>query len=280
MHSQVLIRFLIAMILVLTIANLLLSDEKDVHKLIEEMIDRTKSVETIRYHTETKERINGEIIERGGIFKMIVSPPKVYYERLFPEKGAIVIYDSLKLGRKIQVKPHTFPWVPLNLHIDDWMIRKSGHHTPDRAGYGYTIGILEYLLEKYNSEFEKMLRYGEQHEYDGAMCQIVHLENPNFRWENYIVKEGETIISIAEERKLSEYMILKRNSGLKITKALKREKIKLPTDYAKAMDIWINLENLLPVKFTVYDDRGLFEEFGYKKMEINIPLDESEFELP
>ncbi|HDR04387.1 MAG TPA: DUF1571 domain-containing protein [Candidatus Marinimicrobia bacterium] len=269
------------LIIIISISKPLLSDFKDVQKLIAEMIAQTKTVQSITYTTETKERINGEIIKRGGIFKMIVSPPKVYYERHFPEKGAIVIYDSLKLGRKIQVKPHTFPWVPLTLSMDDWLIRKSGHHTPDRAGFGYTVDILVSLLEKYNENLGTILRLGEMKIYDEKMCQVVHLENPYFQWQSYTVKENESIITIAKERKLSEYMIFERNKGLKNYEYLETGKIiRIPTDYAAAMDIWIDLKSKLPVKFTVYDDRGLFEEFGYKKIQINIPLTDNDFKLP
>jgi hypothetical protein len=269
------------LLLISLFLNPLRADLKEIEDLINEMIFQVKSVKSLYYNTASKERIDGSIIERGGIFKMIVSPPRVYYERLFPEKGAIVIYDSLKMGEKIQVKPHTFPWVPLNLHKDDWIVRKSGHHTPDRAGYGYTLGIFEALLKKHENDLDEMLHFGEEQQYDGKMCQIIRLENPHFRWQAYTVKEGESLISIAKERHLSEYMIYDRNADLKNFTDIKAGQIiQIPTDYAAVMDIWIDKESMLPIKFTIYDDRGLFEEFGYKDIKINIPLDDNDFKIP
>lgn len=267
--------------LILLLLNPLRADLREIEDQIKEMISQAKSVQSMSYSLETKERINGTIVERGGIFKLIVSPPRLYYERLFPEKGAIVIYDSLKMGDKIQIKPHTFPWVPLSFHKDDWIIRKSGHHTPDRAGYGYTIAIFEALLKKYEKNLDEMLHLGEEQEYDGKMCQIIHFENRYFHWQAYTVKEGENLIDIAKERNLSEYMIYERNAGLKNFTDIKAGQIiQIPSDYAAKMDIWIDKESMLPIKYTVYDDRGLFEEFGYKNLKINIPLDDNDFKLP
>lgn len=269
------------MILLLMMTTFLMAAEQDACQLMKQMITRSKTIRTLEFTMKTRERMNGEMIEREGYFRIERQPRfRVYYERGFPDKGAKVLYDASADSIKMTVKPNTFPWVPISLGKDDWMVRKGGHHTVDQAGFDYTLDILDFIMKKYGAESCGFIRFGTQGELDGTRCQNVELDNPHFTWINYTLKDGETVESIAKERRISDYMILQRNPQYnKYSDIYPGTVIRIPVDYAKRMTVCVDEQTGLPALIRIYDDQGLYEEYQFLNMKVNPPFTDADFVL-
>ena len=93
-----------------------------------------------------------------------------------------------------------------------------------------------------------------------------------------MVKKGETITSIATKKKVSEYMILMKNKGVDSYTDIKvGQTIKIPTEYAAQITLFIDQQTLLPLVLKIYDDEGLFEHYEFLKLQIDPPFKTDEF---
>ncbi|HIA36421.1 MAG TPA: LysM peptidoglycan-binding domain-containing protein, partial [Flavobacteriales bacterium] len=94
----------------------------------------------------------------------------------------------------------------------------------------------------------------------------------------YTVKKGQTILDIAEERLINEYMIVSVNPGVDdYNDVSEGQKIKIPVVYVKKSILYIDKINYLPIKQVMYDDKGLFEEYEFLNLKVNSTIYEEEF---
>ena len=54
-------------------------------------------------------------------------------------------------------------------------------------------------------------------------------------------------------------------------------KIKVPTDYAREIIVYIDKTRFVPIGLKVYDDKGLFEEYTYQNIVLNPVFSERDF---
>ena len=55
------------------------------------------------------------------------------------------------------------------------------------------------------------------------------------------------------------------------------QQIKVPSSYSKRMLMYVDVNELIPLKIEVYDDKGLFEQFLFKNVKLNVSFKENEF---
>ena len=53
--------------------------------------------------------------------------------------------------------------------------------------------------------------------------------------------------------------------------------IKIPNDYASKMIMFVDKEFILPLVMEVYDEKGVFERYEYKKLQLNPVIPDEEF---
>ena len=72
-------------------------------------------------------------------------------------------------------------------------------------------------------------------------------------------------------------MILERNKQLKDYDDVSTgEEIMIPTDYCKKMILYIEKERNIPMYFEIHDDLGLYEQYEFSNVAIDIPLKKNE----
>ena len=245
-----------------------------------EMIQTTESIQNLSYQMKKIERIDGEMIVQVSDVRMVRKPLKIYTKQLEPKEGLEVLYVEGENNGKAIINPNRFPWVNLRLDPLGKIMRKDQHHHLLHSGYDHFIDILNYMLDKYGEQAQSMMKNAGEVQWKGRNCWKISLENPDFGFKPYQVKEGENLIEIADQFKISEFMILERNKGIKdYDDVSEGEEIKIPTDYCKEMILYIDKERDIPLYFEIHDDLGLYEQYEFSQVDIDIPLKKDELTL-
>ena len=247
--------------------------------LLEEVFNNISSYNSLSYELRIQERMNGEIRDQISKTKLIHKPFKVYIHQLHPQRGMEILYAEGVNDGKAIINPNGFPWINLHLDPNGAMMRESTHHTIFESGFKYFGNILEKIISKYKDDIDKLITNSGTIDYSGISCIKLILNNSEFAIKNYTVKEGETILSIAREKSLSEHMIVELNDNLAdySTAISKGDIVKLPSAYAKKMVMYIDKKRKIPIMIRVFDDKGLYEQYDYTKVVLNPQFNLAEF---
>ena len=272
--------FLLIVSLIFLSATCLEIKDLAAYQIVKEMFLKSKQINSLKYTMTKEERFNGKMITQTTAVKVKYNPLNVYLRQSSPKEGQEVLYVQGKNNNQALVNTNGFPWVNLNLNPMGSTARENQHHTLYDSGYLHLMSILEHITSKYNKEVESMIVNKGSVNWDGHACWIIELTNPNFKYYQYTVKEGETILTIAEKNKLSEYMILELNKKKvsSYTDVYAGEVITVPNDYSPKMELYIDKVNYIPLVMKIYDDKGVYEHYEYYNVEINPTFKSNEFD--
>lgn len=238
------------------------------------MLASINGIQTLRYNLKFTERIKGQMKKSESSIKLQRSPRKLYMHLKGPE---LLWIEGSNNGDAL-VNPNAFPYFNLNLDPNGSLLRTDQHHTINEVGFEYMAEILSYEIKKEASHFDKTFTYTGLGTMAGRECYKVTISDPAFSFIDYVVKKNETIITVAKKLRLSEYMILENNKGIKDYYSVKEGMtIKVPTSYAKFTVLYIDKQNMLPIGNTVTDDKGIFEAYEYHNLQLNSKIAPEEF---
>jgi len=247
-------------------------------ELAKTMFTKTKQIKTLTYTIKKKERIDGEMIGQISFVKLVRKKFKVYIKQDFPNKGMEVLYVRGTNNNKALVNPNGFPWFNIRLDPYGSLMRANQHHTVHRSGFDYVVSILEYLFDKYDTIINTIVKKQRTVIFDGHACYVIMFSNPYFKFFDYKVRHGETLTTISERTKLSDYMILKRNEAVDDYDDVNSGQIiEIPNDYSPKMIIYIDKQRMIPLVMKIYDDLGLYEQYEYINVVVNPFLKPDEF---
>ena len=225
-----------------------------------------------------KERIEGELLLQVSNVKLSLNPLKVYAIQQSPKQGVEVLYCEGENDDKAHVNPSGFPWFTLHLDPMGSIMRKNQHHTILNSGYDLVVSILEFLFDKYGEETKAMMKKLPPENWRGSPCIIIELNNPYFKYVKYTVKEGETLLTIADSLKLSEHMILEKNEDVDdYDDVSPGQVIEIPNDYSPRMAIYVDKYRYIPLMMKIYDDQGVYEIYEYYDVVVNPSFKAEEF---
>ena len=249
----------------------------DAGNILNRVFEVNKTIQSLSYTVLMKERVGNDTVRKKTDFKIIFEPYQVYLKQYYPNKGLEILYSKKVTGDKALLNRNSFAISLLRLDPIGNMMRKESHHSIFKAGYSFLLEVLEYLYNKYPASswhFESNITYG------NIPCYKIVFENPCFGFTDYTMKEGENLEMLSRKMRVCDYMIFENNPQLNSFDDYKANtKIKVPTDYAKRIVIYIDKGNFLPVGLKVYDDKGLFEEYTYTNIRVNPTFAAQEFEI-
>ena len=253
------------------------TDNPSAYEIANRMFARTKDINTLIYDIKKLELINGKMVEQHSYVKLNRNPYKVYTMQTFPKMGVEVLYIAGPKNKAL-INPNGFPWINIRLDPYGRIMRKGQHHTILDSGFDLVVSILEFLFNKYDEKIETMIEIKGTTQWEGYSCWVLEFNNPYFEHIKYTVKEGESIITIPDKFKLSEYMILEINKNLDdYYDVHPGQVIEIPNDYSPRMILYIDKGRLLPVVMKVYDKQGLFEHYEYTNILLEPDLKPEEF---
>lgn len=238
------------------------------------MINAINDVETLKYSLKITERTNGKFNHFQSSVKLRRNPRKLYLST----NGIEVLWVQGTNKGQALVKPNSFPYVNLNLDPSGSLMREGQHHTINEMGFDYFGKIIVHNVLKAGADFDIYFKLEGEEILNGRECYKITINNPGFKFVDYTVMKGETIVTVARKLHVAEQMILENNkkvSGFKDVKA--GQVIKVPTSYAKNVTLYIDKGYFLPVGTRIYDDQGLFEQYDYFNLQLNPVIDDAEF---
>ena len=190
-------------------------DDESGYELTLKMLKKTSAISSLTYTLSKEERIEGEMLKQISFTKMEKVPFRVYMKQLYPQEGMEVLFVEGENNNKAVINPNGFPWVNIKLHPMEGIMRNDQHHTIYQSGFDHVVSILDYLVKKYESNIDALVKYDGIVQYDNRACHSISFNNPNFGYIDYTVQEDETLETIAAKFKLSEHMILEKNRKVK-----------------------------------------------------------------
>ena len=244
--------------------------------LIKGMLDSIRTVKTLRFTVLAIEKIGDSYLKAVSENKINIRPRKLYF--INREKKLEILFNEGENNDKAIVKPHVFPYVTMSLSPSGSLMRKNQHYTINELGFEFIGRSVAVALSKQMDNFAKCIRYYGKHDKNGYKCHLFVYETKNFPYTDYIVKERETVTSIALNLNLNEYMIRYKNNLINDFDYLKPgRKLKIPVYYCKKVVLFIDEKKLLPVSISVFDDSGLLESYDFSNIIVNQPFDAQEF---
>jgi len=253
--------------LFLTVVNVKAQDPVAITR---QMFATVKTIKTLQYSFDSKERVANKMVNEVSDFKLQVQPFKVYVYQKVPVKGLEVLYVTGENSGKAKVNPNAFPWVTLNLEPEGSIMLDKHHHSLFDGGFAYTSSLIEYLFQKYEPQISKLIVNKGVVKYAGSDCYYFTLTNPNYKLVNYTVGANETSLSISRKLKINYFSIIENNpsvSGISVIK--EGTKLVVPNDYASKMELYIHKDKLYPVLIKIFDAKGLFEEYTFTNVVLN-----------
>lgn len=243
-------------------------------ELLNAILKSISNAKTLRYDLQRNERINGKMAFTESKVKLQVSPRKLY----IAINGQEVLWVQGSNNGNALVNPGTFPYINVNLDPMGSMMRKGQHHTIHELGMEYLAEILKNGMKHFGDQLNKHFVVLGEEKYMGRNCYKLSAAFPDFSWEAYTVKKGETIITIASKLHVSEYMILEKNPQASwYTDVVEGQVIQVPNAYAKLFLLMIDKEYMLPISEKIFDDKGLFESYEFFNLQVNSAISPEEF---
>lgn len=239
-------------------------------ELANKMIAKVKSLKTLQCTFEAQERVMGKTFSQKNDFKINLTPFKTYFKQEYPEKGLEGLYIVGENDNKVKISPNAFPWVTLNLDPEGDLMMKNHHHPISHAGFSYVAEVLEMLINKYQARTAQLIVNKGNITYLGQEVIVLDCTNPFYKIQTLTLNKPETPYSIGKRLHINYYSILEENQGLKAYSEIDAGKtIKIPSDYASKMLIYLHKTQLYPVYIKISDPRGMFEEYKFTNVILN-----------
>lgn len=251
----------------------------DVYSILQKMNRQIKKVKGLKYKTKQIERIDGRLIEQKLLVKFNRVHFSIYAKQLEGgTEGLELLYRKGWNNNKALVNTNGFPWVNINLNPYGNQMRKDQHHTILDLGFELFGPVTESLLNRYGAEINSMGKNKGARTFEGRQVWEIEVENANYRWVDYMVKKGESLLDIAAANQVSEHMIMSKNKGVdSYTDVSSEQTIKIPTEYGSKILLFIDQETYLPLVIKIYDHQGLFEHYEFLNLELNPSFSTDEF---
>jgi hypothetical protein len=244
-------------------------------RLLGQMTDSIHNVRTLRVRIKALERIEKKFLSAESSIKLQSNPRRLYFFN--PDKKLEILYNHGQNNDKALVKPHVFPYLSLFLDPRGNLMRKNQHYTIHELGYDFIGRSVALTLSK-DKEGLKNFTYHGKVTKNGYRCYFLEYENKAYSYVDYVVQEKETVNSIASKNCVNDYLVRYNNDLVNDFGYLKKGKvIRIPTLYCKKAVIYIEENLMLPVAISLYDDKGIFENYEYFELVVNKPIKEEEF---
>ncbi|MBL4577463.1 MAG: DUF1571 domain-containing protein [Flavobacteriales bacterium] len=248
-------------------------------QVIDEMMEAIGKIKTLRYTLAQNERVDGKLGSARQDVKVAFNPFKLYIYNYEPNDGAEVLYIEGENDGDALVNPGSFPYINLNLDPNGSILRRGQHHSMCESGFNYLKSIIQFAIDTAGNDFDKYFKLEGTATIDGKACHKVVITFDDFKYVDYKVKKGESVLDIAKERMISEYMIVRENDKVDDYEDVKEgQVIKVPIVYAKVSVLYIEKMRHLPIKQEMSDDKGLYERYAVTNLRVNTTISDEEFD--
>jgi len=246
--------------------------------LLKKMHSSIATNKDIRFTLFRSERDGNEYIKGSFDGKLTMDPFRVYLKNHFPNKGSEILYIKGVNNDKAWVNPNAFPFLTISLHPENKLLLAGGHHTLKLLGFAVIDRLIKLYERIYEDDIFRYIKYQGAVEWKGMHCHKIILTFPGYDIINYKAKKGDKLTSLAENKILNIAKLKELNPKTDPNKNLiPGQIIKLTNAYAKKAVIFIDTKSFLPVYQEIFDEKGLYEKYGYFNLKFGKKIPDEEF---
>jgi len=255
------------------------TDNEKALQLINQTLETIDGIETLAMTIEMDEAVDNELTKKKGAFKIAYNPFRVYLYQIIPQEGMQILYVEGANNNKAVVKTNGFPWVKLYLDPLGSTMREGHHHSIYNSGFDFIAGVIRYMKDKYSEQYLlENLSYSGQKMYNGSKVHIVEFLHPKYGYKKYNILKDQTVEDLSRMFYVSGHKIIEKNGfTFDADDNLKGKTLEIPQGYAPKIVFYIHPSLNLPVRITVYDENGLYEDYQYSDITINPTFKDNEF---
>jgi hypothetical protein len=271
-------KFLINVFVLLTVIYYPSFSQDSPKEEIYKMLSACDNLKSASFNLVSTERLkDGATNESEILVKLQRNPRKVYIYCIHPNPGAECLWRVGEINNLLLINPNGFPFFNLKLNSHNSLLRQGQHHTVEEVGFDYIAEIFRYTIREQGDKIFNLFSVTGTAEFNGRNCTVLQYENPEFGFENYTVKENETLTGIALANHVSDYMLLAVNKLKGYTGVKAGQVIKVPVSYGKKIVLYLDEYNHLPLMQIIYDENGLYEKYEFKSFVLNPKFSDNDF---
>lgn len=250
-----------------------------VKNVVAKLIGAKKLLQSAKFTMYCEERlIDGTFAKSERLVKLNVSPKQIYFYSVTPLAGTEILWKEGFNEDKMLIGPSGFPYVAFSIKPNSTIARKDSHHPISDMGFEYAINMIEYYVKSYGDELYKQVTIKDTVQWDNRSCIHLIVDYKNYNSLKYTVKQNENITDIARKYYVNDYLILILNPSIDNFDDVKAgQVINVPNFYCKKIEFYIDRSTWLPVKQTIYDQKGVYEKFEFKSLIVNPHFKPEEF---
>ncbi len=239
--------------------------------LINKMVEAVAKVKSYQFTMVTKERKLDNTYHYGKSLNKVMVNPYSVYMKILAEKnnGVEVLYNPAKYGKVSVLNAGKF--IPdMKLDPLGGMMRKDQHHTIIEGGFRYSVDLLNSIKNQLGANFDVMAKVESDILFNDRLCYRMTLNDDDFGYVKYVLKDKESLYSLANQKKISEFLIVYHNKNVSDYSDFEAGKvIEIPTAFAKKAIIYIDKISLHAIGIEMYDEIGLFEKYEFQEVKYN-----------
>jgi hypothetical protein len=246
-------------------------------KVIIGMLDSIKKIRSYQFDLKALERVEkDEYLDAESSVKLNVSPKALYFRN--EKKKISVMYVAGTNDNKALVKAKALLGGTISLDPMGSMMRKNQHYTIHELGFDYFARTITFALLKDKEHIAENLKFVGKKTINEKSCIGMVFEDPDFHYFDYVTGKNESVASLAVKFNVAEFQIRLKNELHSFYGALKEgKKLKIPSNYCKRINMYIDEKTLLPVSITIYDEVGLYESYEYLNVKTNLKFTSDDF---
>lgn len=241
------------------------------HVKAEDILGRMHaSIDDMQAHTYrlmAEERRLGDVYHRGEMKIAVQQKPlNIKLEILKPNEGAVVEYHAGKDKDEAVVTPKKWlPAVKFKRNIHGTLLR-PGHYGINETSLTHIDEIIARIEEGFTQRgiSEKGIRYWGSLQVNGVLCHKIELMDHDYRIVDYTVKHKDDVLKIASRQMVNPYKIRELNPEIKTYFDLTPgQVIQIPSSFARRCIIYVDVQEFLPRKLEIFDEKGWFERYSF-----------------
>ncbi len=239
--------------------------------IIDQMKASIKKIKTYSFELHSRERFGSKFITKKLLFHMQESPKKVYMKDM--DKGIELLYVKGWNSNNAYINPNGMPWINVSLSIYDNKVISENHHTINDLGLSFVPVLLEGFektIEASGKTRNDIYTYLGETVWNGKACYKIQLVSPTeFKYISYTTDRDQKLMELSRRIVASDYLIKEKNR-VNYTRTIKKgTTLTVPSAYAAKVIVYIEKSTKLPLVQTLYDDKGFFEKFEYKNVNLS-----------
>lgn len=250
-----------------------LNNENESKMIFDRFELAVNSIQTLQFTLINQERIGNKLMTGKQKVSLTISPFQCHIILLEPGKGEEIVYAENKYSNQAIYEPKGFPYMQLELDPYGYLMRKNNHHTIFDLGYAPLLRMLNYHMQR-----SAFLLSSSSFTQNGNKLIKLTIDFQDFNYDLVVIERKESISQLAKRLMLSDYMLAEINK-LDLDAVVKPgQQIKVPSCYAKKIELLIDPEIGLPIAQVIYDEKGIYEKYEFSEIIVNIPISEQRFD--